>query len=621
MIATPMRYPFLKNAARILNAGQSRSLLLHGNVHDLFFAATKKGALPDGQAADPLEGCYQPLGRVLVDEWSVPGLVMLVYELNGPIRFPSEAVREKVKRAWISWRAGLSADELALQGLLDPRSKREADDLASEFERQLLEVMGNPTVALEFLRQLCLCSRSKTRAGESIMPEDLLVLVEEADLLLPEGNIATLSRADRHRVGIVFDWFSDPEFQSGGDSVVLVAESPSLVHQRVTRLPYVLTVEVPAPDEQARAHFLAWFAKNQQKDRPLKLWANDEHVRDRRPLVARVPCCCSARSTAAASSARRRRDEQGGGYIQRQLGEDVVEFKRPTHTLADVIGFTRLKSFLDEELVPRLRSTGKDALTGAAVSGPIGGGKSFIFEAVASELDFPVLVLKNIRSQWFGQTDVIFERLRRTLLALGKVMIFVDEADTQFGGVGPDAHETERRLTGKIQAMISDPELRGRVVWLLMTARIHQLSPDLRRPGRVGDLIIPVLDPEGDDRLEFLRWVLKGSGLETQPKAAAADGTMKELDRLTRGWSAASFASLRATLAAAAVRAPLTSERLVAIVADQISPSIERTRRYQTLQALVNCTRRSLLPDPKVSDADREAWQREILQLEREGVR
>ena len=54
---------------------------------------------------------------------------------------------------------------------------------------------------------------------------------------------------------------------------------------------------------------------------------------------------------------------------------------------------------------------------------------------------------------------------------------------------------------------MSDPRLRGRVIWLLMTARIHLLSPDIRRPGRVGDLIIPVLDPEGEDRRDFLRWV------------------------------------------------------------------------------------------------------------------
>jgi SpoVK/Ycf46/Vps4 family AAA+-type ATPase len=121
----------------------------------------------------------------------------------------------------------------------------------------------------------------------------------------------------------------------------------------------------------------------------------------------------------------------------------------------------------------------------------------------------PVLVLKNLRSQWFGQTDVIFERLKRALEALDRVCIFMDEADTQFGGVGKDTHETERRLTGKVQQMMSDPRLKGKVIWLLMTARINLLSPDIRRPGRAGDLILPVLDPTGQDREDFVRWALQ----------------------------------------------------------------------------------------------------------------
>ena len=160
-------------------------------------------------------------------------------------------------------------------------------------------------------------------------------------------------------------------------------------------------------------------------------------------------------------------------FIQAQVGEDVVEFKKPSHTLEDVVGCTKLKEFLRRELIPRFKADPDKALPGAAVAGPIGGGKTFIFEAVAGELGVPVLVLKSIRSQWFGQTDVIFERLRRVLEALEKVVIFVDEADTQFGGVGAETHSTERRLTGKIQAMMSDPKLRGKVMWLLMTARIH----------------------------------------------------------------------------------------------------------------------------------------------------
>ena len=61
-------------------------------------------------------------------------------------------------------------------------------------------------------------------------------------------------------------------------------------------------------------------------------------------------------------------------------------------------------------------------------------------------------------------------------------------------------------------------------------------------------------------------------------------------------------------------------EEVVALVRDQIPPAIGLTRRYQTLQALVNCTRRSLLPDANVTDAQREAWEVEIRKLESQGI-
>ena len=222
-----------------------------------------------------------------------------------------------------------------------------------------------------------------------------------------------------------------------------------------------------------------------------------------------------------------------------------------------------------------------------SVCGPIGSGKTFIFEGLAGELDIPVLVLKNIRSMWFGQTDVIFERLRRLLMALVKVLIFVDEADTQFGDVGKDAHSTERRLTGKIQAMMSDPQLRGNITWLLMTARIYNLSPDLRREGRVGDMVIPVLDPRDEDREAFLRWTIG--------KVCAASLSEEETERLlkvTENYSAASFASLRSDLEAASLlkthsqsTGELTIDEIIAVAEDRILPNIGPIRQYQTLQA------------------------------------
>lgn len=581
---------FYSQLAAVLNSDQSRSVVLCGNVYDLYEH--------DGQ--------YIPLIPLLCAKSQTSGILRVVYELNGPIRILDDP--ERLKNSWIAWRAGLDYDTLLIQGLQKRRGVSEVERLGQEFEQLLIEAIGNPTVALETLRQLTICSRS------SNLNDHLLIFIEAADMLLPSGSddIASLNDRQLRRISIVQDWFSDPGFMNAADSVVLVAESRSLIHPRIARLPQVLPVEIPAPTIDDRHKFIEHFCEA-QNPRP-KFWSG---TRDVAAFTAGLSIHAVRQLLKGASYAREEVApaqivEKVEGFIQGQVGEDVVEFKKPSHTLDQIVGCRRLKQFIRGELLPRFKAGPEEALSGAAIAGPIGGGKTFLFEAVAGEMDVPVLVLKSIRSQWYGQTDVIFERLRRVLEALEKVVIFVDEADTQFGGVGQESHSTERRLTGKIQAMMSDPRLRGRVIWLLMTARIHLLSPDIRRPGRVGDLIIPVLDPEGEDRRDFVRWLAN---------AALDHPTEDDLNRianLTSGYSPASFASLRSRLKASQVA---DIDQVAEIVQDQIPPAIGDTRRYQTLQALVNCTRRSLLPDPKTTEQQRSEWQEELRALEHQGVR
>ncbi|MEM6795074.1 MAG: ATP-binding protein [Acidobacteriota bacterium] len=603
-------YEFLRRAGRVLNSGQTRSLLLTGNIHDLFF-------VPAARQVGP--GSYVPLVDFLRSSWQVSGKLLLVYELNGPIRFAASGDREKMRDAWLRWRTGRDSDQLAIDRMLGGSGfGRELESLGEAFDENLTKAIGNPTVAFEMLRQLCLCARHM-EGGKPALTEDLIILIEAADLALPEGPITSLSDADRRRVAICQDWFSDPGFLNATDSVVLFAESRSMVHHRISRLPQLLEVEVPSPDFTARQHFLRWFEKRHDVD--VELWGDEGEVAELSAGLS-IHALDQLLKGAAHGGEKLERDHvvaKVEEFIQSQLGEDVVEIKKPEHRLDDVVGFEHLKGFLRSELIPRFQTSGPAALPGAAVAGPIGGGKTFIFEAVAAELDMVVLVLKGLRSQWFGQTDVIFERLRRVLEALSKVVIFVDEADTQFGGVGPNTHSTERRLTGKIQQMMSDPRMRGRVFWLLMTARIHLLSPDIRRPGRVGDLILPVLDPEGEDRRAFLEWVL----------SAAVEGPEKEfverLDAATAGYSAAGFAALRGQIKARVALAAESESRLdieavLEVVRDMIPADIGETRRYQTLQALLNCTRRSLLPDSDLTEEDRQAWSSEIRALEARGV-
>ncbi|MDG1890620.1 MAG: ATP-binding protein [Verrucomicrobiota bacterium] len=600
---------FLKQAGKILNSGQARTLLLTGNIHDLFY---KK----EEETED-----YVSLLPFLVHHWDLPNFILVIHELNGPIRFLHEDHARLMKQAWVAWRTGLDSEEIAIQRMLNKGNPSEnLDAIGDGFDQHLKAALSNPTLALELLRQMCLCSRS-ARSGKPILKQHLLIIVEGADLLLPESPMSQLSDVDRQRVAICQDWFSDQGFLRSQDSVILLAESRSLIHHRIAKLPYLLESEIPSPDTSTRRHFISWYNRHLNEGEELKLWSTQAQLAT---LTAGISLQALLQLLKGAAHAREKLQPKEvvakvEGFIQNQLGDSVVEFKKPEHRLKDVVGFTQLKGFLNRELIPRFQVQGPAALPGAAVCGPIGSGKTFIFEAVASELDMVVLVLKNLRSQWFGQTDVVFERLKRVLEALSKVLIFVDEADTQFGSIGANAHETERRLTGKIQAMMSDPRLKGRVFWLLITARIHLLSPDLRRPGRVGDLIIPVLDPDEKDRMAFIDWLVK----PVLAKPLTTDQSA-ELEQMLAHHSAAAMASLRSELLARQCMSKLDHldfTEIVTVVRDHLPAAIESTRHYQTLQALIHCSRRSMLPDPHVTEKHRAAWDAEIKQLESQGIR
>ncbi len=598
-------FSIVSEAGRLLNSGQTRSIILTGNIYDLY---------PNSQNLDDEKKCqYVPITQLLCDQWNLEGIIVVVYEINGPIRFVNPSNLSKVRRAYVRWRAyetGKLGD-----------SKGNANEAGRVFDESYRKATTNSALALELMRQMCACSRANGEQG-AFLAENLIILIEGIDMIIPEAPITQISENDRSRVMICQDWFSDPGFANGNDSVVMIAESSSLVHHRVSRLPQVLEIESEAPDYQTRLGFIRWYRKKEQSsegDLKFKLWSDEEALCD---LSAGLSIHAINQLMKAASHFGETLTPEiviakVEKFIQSQVGEDVVEFKKPEHKLNDLVGFTKLKKFLQGELIPRFSTSGPEALPGAAISGPIGSGKTFIFEAVASEIGMVVLVLKSIRSKWYGETDLIFERLKRVLKALSKVLIFIDEADTQLGGVGADTMDTERRLTGKIQGMMSDPIMRGKVFWLLVTARIHLLSPDIRRPGRVGDLIIPILDPDGDDRKDFVKWMVGGCMDES-----LSDEECEKILEEASGFSSATFASLRSELKAVAYQkgGKLTVNEILDVLHDRLDPAIAETRRYQTLQALMNCTRRQLLPNPDVSEEDRLTWKQQIALLEAKGI-
>jgi hypothetical protein len=184
--------------------------------------------------------------------------------------------------------------------------------------------------------------------------------------------------------------------------------------------------------------------------------------------------------------------------VKKQLVEQdasgLVEFVQSTRTLDDYHGQDALKRWLRQD-VTLWKSNDLRALSmGYLLCGPIGTGKTFLVECLAGEVGVPVVKLNNFREKWIGSSEGNLERVFRLARALGRCIVFVDEADQTLGR--RDSGISDGGLSGRLYSMIaqemSDTANRGKVMWVLASSRPDLIEVDLKRPGRI-DLKIPIL--------------------------------------------------------------------------------------------------------------------------------
>jgi hypothetical protein len=172
----------------------------------------------------------------------------------------------------------------------------------------------------------------------------------------------------------------------------------------------------------------------------------------------------------------------------------LVEFVEPTRTLDDYFGQDALKDWLRQDIALWRLNDIKALPMGYLLCGPVGTGKTFLVECLAGEAGVPVLKLKNFRDKWIGSSEANLEKIFRLIHALGRCIVFVDEADQTLGR--RDSGISDSGLSGRLYSMIAqemaDTDNRGNVVWILGSSRPDLIEVDLKRPGRI-DLKVPIL--------------------------------------------------------------------------------------------------------------------------------
>lgn len=436
-------------------------------------------------------------------------------------------------------------------------------------------------------------------AGERIRTA---IVIDHAGYVAPSGDRLGLNE-QTHLVTLL-NWASSPYIKRLNLAFVLIDPRLSSLAERLTSNPHIAAIEVPLPDAAERTAFLEAQVKATGRDAAS---FSDYSAAELGKLTAGIGLTDLEVLVRSAIEGNRRLDRLYFRDLKKRLierqAQGMLEFVEPKWGLDTVVGHEAAKRRLldDAELIKRGELD--TVPMGYLFCGPVGTGKSFLATCVAGSIGIPAVVLKNFRSKYVGETEGNLERVLGVLRSMGPVAVIVDEADAMLGdrdqggdsGVGA-------RIFGMIASQMGDTAYRGRILWMLLTARPDNLPVDLKRQGRA-EVHIPLFYPTDDAELRTMLMVLaKKTGTEVAEADLPAEiphkGNLSGADIegiIGRAYRASLLAGSRA----------ITKEALAQALAGFMPSTQTLEREAQELAAIIECTDVEFLPPPKREKLDK----------------
>ncbi len=425
----------------------------------------------------------------------------------------------------------------------------------------------------------------------------LAVIMDHASYIFPSGEPGRLNLQASSELVTMLNWAMSPQVKKMNMAFVLVDERLSDVSDRLAGNPHVATIEVPLPDDKEREQYILASsgdgAINEYSDfTPAEL----------AKLTAGISLADLNVLIESARESGKRLDAVAFRALKKRLLErqcrGLLEFIEPRWALDTVVGHEAAKVRLREDAALLKRGALDCLPMGYLLCGPVGTGKSFLAQCVSGEIGVPCVILKNFRSKYVGETEGNLERVLSVLRAMGPVVVVVDEADAALGSREQDGDSgTSSRVFGMIAAQMGDTQYRGRIIWMLLTARPDLLPIDLKRQGRA-EVHIPLFYPTDENEIRQMFVILAkklGSRLSVEdvppiPQRGQLSGADIE-GMVGRAW--------RASLLQGADH--VTREALAGVVATFMPSTQGLERELQETAATLECTDSQFLP-PAILD-------------------
>src|SRR6188768_314407 len=356
----------------------------------------------------------------------------------------------------------------------------------AEFTQQMRE----PLQAVQWIDRYLRYLGNLRTIGNSEKTPNVAVILRSVDNIVPvngedfeHGSMTSMLRA----------WSCDSPFADLPFASLLIADNLNDVEPLIASAAQSVRTRVPLPDAAALEQALVILRKQSPK-----AFGADANLVQIAGMLTGVTVSSLESLTRIRHHENKPLADADLAKLKKQLVEQdsagLVEFIEGKRTLADYHGQEALKTWLRQDIALWRSGDLKALPMGYLLCGPVGTGKTFLVECLAGEAGVPVVKLKNFRDRWVGSSEGNLEKIFRLIRALGRCMVFIDEADQTLGK--RDSGANDSGLSGRIYSMIaqemSDSGNRGRVLWLLASSRPDLIEVDLKRPGRV-DVKVPLL--------------------------------------------------------------------------------------------------------------------------------
>jgi hypothetical protein len=380
---------------------------------------------------------------------------------------------------------------------------------------ELKQQMREPLQVVQWIDRYLRYLGNLRAIGSNEKTPNVAVILRGVDQIVPadgagfeHGSITSMLRA----------WSCDSPFVDLPFTSLLIADNLNDVEPLIASAAQSVRTRVPLPDAPALELALGILRKQSPK-----AFAADANLAQIAGMLAGVTISSLESLTRIRHHENKPLVDADLAKLKKELVErdsaGLVEFIAGKRTLDDYHGQEALKAWLRQDIALWRAGDLKALPMGYLLCGPVGTGKTFLVECLAGEAGVPVVKLKNFRDRWVGSSEGNLEKIFRLIRALGRCMVFIDEADQTLGK--RDSGSNDSGLSGRIYSMIaqemSDSGNRGRVLWLLASSRPDLIEVDLKRPGRI-DVKVPLLPTSTPaESAQLIATLAKRYGLALEP--------------------------------------------------------------------------------------------------------